>query len=156
LFNRVQEAKQGSEVLRELGLKLLGERQALPAEEHVDGAPVTLACGPAEQSPFFRNAGRLAIQVAKPLGAGHVTGVGRAAVWLAALGADAVVALDGDGRTVARELAESGEDVDVVIDYLWGQPTRDALYAIIPHRTDGAQPLAWIQVGSVAGDSVPR
>ncbi|MCU1405449.1 MAG: putative zinc-containing alcohol dehydrogenase (Oxidoreductase), partial [Glaciihabitans sp.] len=97
------------------------------------------------------SAGRLAIQVAKHFGADRVVAVGRGADRLEGLGADTVVSLDGDDRAVAAALANAGKDVDVVLDYLWGAPTRDALYAIVPARADDDQPLNWIQVGSVAG-----
>ena len=94
------------------------------------------------------NAGRLAVQVAKRLGAGHVIGAGRRPGQMAALtalGADATVVLDGD------ELGRAAADVDVVIDYLWGQPTAAAMHAVITNRADRDKPLTWIQIGSVAG-----
>lgn len=97
------------------------------------------------------SAGRLAIQVARKLGAGRVTAVGRGVDRLAGLGADAIVDLAGDERDVTDALGVAGADVDVVIDYLWGRPTRDALYAIVPRRADDSRTLTWVQVGSVAG-----
>ena len=65
------------------------------------------------------NAGRLAVQIARHLGAGHVVAAGRDAERLAALaglGADVTVSLDDDA------LGGAAADVDVVIDYLWGAP----------------------------------
>jgi NADPH:quinone reductase-like Zn-dependent oxidoreductase len=100
------------------------------------------------------NAGRMAIGVAKYLGAGHVIGAGRQPAKLAALaalGADATVSLDGAAADAARRLGRAACDVDVVIDYLWGQPAADAIAAVVTDRTDRGQPLAWIQIGSVAG-----
>jgi NADPH:quinone reductase-like Zn-dependent oxidoreductase len=100
------------------------------------------------------NAGQLAVQIAKHLGASQVIGAGRQPERLAALadlGADATVSLNGDQVEVARRLAHAAQDVDIVIDYLWGQPTADAMRAIVMHRTDAGQPLTWIEVGSVAG-----
>ncbi len=97
------------------------------------------------------SAGRLAVQVAKTLGAGHVTAVGRGVDALRLLEADVTVALESDKNAVTNQLGDAAKDVDVVIDYLWGEPTHDAMSAIIPRRTDDAQSLAWIQVGSVAG-----
>jgi NADPH:quinone reductase-like Zn-dependent oxidoreductase len=100
------------------------------------------------------NAGRMAVQVARHLGAGHVTGAGRDPDRLAALtglGADATVSLDGDQAGVARRLGQAARDADIVIDYLWGQPTADAMLAVAMNRTDPGQPLTWIEVGSVAG-----
>ncbi|MEN0130859.1 MAG: zinc-binding alcohol dehydrogenase family protein [Brevundimonas sp.] len=105
------------------------------------------------------NAGRIAVQVAKHLGASHVAAAGRnldrAADVLSGLGADTLVELGGDPRQARSGLAEAGKDVDVVIDYLWGQPTSDALYAIVPARVDDDQQLSWVQVGSVAGPESP-
>ncbi|MCU1407512.1 MAG: putative zinc-binding dehydrogenase [Glaciihabitans sp.] len=97
------------------------------------------------------NAGRLAVQVAKHLGAGKIIAVGRGADRLDGLGADSTVSLDGDGQSLAAALGDEGKDVDVVLDYLWGTPTRDALYAIVPRRANDDQVLSWVQIGSVAG-----
>jgi NADPH:quinone reductase-like Zn-dependent oxidoreductase len=94
------------------------------------------------------NAGRLAVQVAKYLGASHVIGAGRQPEKLAALaglGAGVTVTLD------SGELAKAAADVDVVIDYLWGSPTAEAMAAVVTARTDRAQPLSWIEIGSMAG-----
>jgi NADPH:quinone reductase-like Zn-dependent oxidoreductase len=96
------------------------------------------------------NAGRLAIQVAKYLGARQVIGAGRQPAKLATLkdlGADVTVPLDGD------ELGEAAADVDVVLDYLWGAPTAGALTAVVTHRADRGQPLSWVEIGSMAGTS---
>jgi len=104
------------------------------------------------------NAGRLAVQIARTLGASHVVAVGRDADRLADLAAhhaDATVSLDGEAEAVAAQLAEAGRDVDVVLDYLWGRPTADALRAIVPARVDDSQLLTWVQIGSVAGLESP-
>ncbi len=44
-------------------------------------------------------------------------------------------------------------DVDVVIDYLWGQPTTAAMTAVVADRSDRGKPLTWIEIGSVAGST---
>jgi NADPH:quinone reductase-like Zn-dependent oxidoreductase len=100
------------------------------------------------------NAGQLAVQIARHLGAGHVIGAGRQPERLAALtdlGVDVTVSLDGTPEDVGRRLGQAARDVDVVIDYLWGQPTADAMRAIVMNRSDPGLPLTWIEVGSVAG-----
>jgi NADPH:quinone reductase-like Zn-dependent oxidoreductase len=100
------------------------------------------------------NAGQLAVQVARLLGADQVIAAGRSADRLAglpALGATDVVPLDGDAAGVARRLGQAAADVDVVIDYLWGQPTAAAMAAVVTGRADRGRPLAWIEIGSVAG-----
>lgn len=101
------------------------------------------------------SAGRLAVEVARSLGAGRVVAVGRGRERMLPLGADVTVDLLGEDHAVAAALGEAGREVDVVIDYLWGRPTRDALRAIIPSRADESQVLTWIQVGSVAGLEAP-
>jgi NADPH:quinone reductase-like Zn-dependent oxidoreductase len=97
--------------------------------------------------------GQLAVQVAKRLGAGHVIAAGRDPQRLAELpelGADTIVRL-GDGPDAAAELGRAAAAVDVVIDYLWGPVTVDAMTAIATNRSDERQQLTWIEIGSVAG-----
>ena len=96
------------------------------------------------------NAGQLAVQIARHLGAGHVVAAGRDPERLATLpglGADVTVSLADDDEA----LGAVAEDVDVVIDYLWGAPAERAITALITHRTDRGRSLDWIQIGSVAG-----
>jgi NADPH:quinone reductase-like Zn-dependent oxidoreductase len=91
------------------------------------------------------SAGRMAIQVAKRLGANEVIGAGRNPQRLnelTALGADRVLTLD--------ELDQAG-DVDVVIDYVWGEPTAKGMVDLITRRRDRSHELVWIQIGSMAG-----
>jgi NADPH:quinone reductase-like Zn-dependent oxidoreductase len=95
------------------------------------------------------SSGQMAVQVAKRLGAGHVIAAGRDPQRLAelpGLGADTIVRL---GDTPG--LGEVAADVDVVIDYLWGPVTVDAMTAIATNRIDDSRPLTWIEIGSVAG-----
>jgi NADPH:quinone reductase-like Zn-dependent oxidoreductase len=100
------------------------------------------------------NAGQMAVQIAKRLGANQVIAAGRNTSRLAglpALGATATVLFDGDTDRVARRLGQAAADVDVVIDYLWGEPAAAAMAALITGRADRGQTLTWIQIGSVAG-----
>ena len=95
------------------------------------------------------SSGQLAVQVAKQLGAERVIAAGRNPRRLARLsdlGADDVVSL-GDSAALAAAAA----DVDVVIDYLWGPATTEAMIAIATHRSDDRRPLAWIEIGAIAG-----
>ncbi len=95
------------------------------------------------------SSGQMAVQIAKRLGAGRVIAAGRNPELLAALpelGADTVVRL-GDAAGIGGAAA----DVDVVIDYLWGQVTVDAMTAIATSRNGDSRPLTWIEIGSVAG-----
>jgi NADPH:quinone reductase-like Zn-dependent oxidoreductase len=103
------------------------------------------------------NAGQMAIQVAKRLGAGRVVGAGRDETRLAslpALGADATVALTVDGDATGAALAEAASEVDLVIDYLWGKPASEAMMALIRARSDRSRALNWIQIGSMAGPTI--
>jgi len=100
------------------------------------------------------NAGQMAVQIAKHLGARHVIAAGRDPERLATLtelGADTIVSLAGDPDTAYRLLGEAAADVDVVIDYLWGPVTERAMPAALTHRTDKSQPLTWIEIGSMSG-----
>ncbi|GAA1367477.1 quinone oxidoreductase family protein [Streptomyces beijiangensis] len=107
------------------------------------------------------NAGQLAVQIAKHLGADRVIGAGRdprRLDLLKSLGADEVISLDGDGDgdgdEVADRLGRTAADVDVVIDYLWGRPAQQAMPALLKARTDRSKALAWIQIGSMAGQDI--
>ncbi|UGT67342.1 zinc-binding alcohol dehydrogenase family protein [Nocardia gipuzkoensis] len=95
------------------------------------------------------SAGRMAVQIAKQFGAAYVIAAGRNASRLAALhdlGAD---------ETVTFDLADRAADVDVVLDYVWGEPSARAMTAMITARRDRGTPLNWIQIGSVAGRTIP-
>jgi NADPH:quinone reductase-like Zn-dependent oxidoreductase len=104
------------------------------------------------------NAGQMAVQIAKFLGAGHVAAAGRDAERLAgltSLGADETVSLSGaPAEQIARALGAAGAEVDVVIDYLWGSVTEQAIPALVEGRTERSKPLRWIQIGSMAGTTI--
>jgi len=103
------------------------------------------------------NAGTMAVQIARLLGAGRVVGAGRDPERLAALrglGADAVVALTDDADATAAALAEAAAEVDIVIDYLWAQPAQRAMMALLTARSDRSRSLDWIQIGAVAGPTI--
>jgi NADPH:quinone reductase-like Zn-dependent oxidoreductase len=89
------------------------------------------------------NAGRMAVQVAKRFGASQVIAAGRDKTRLAelpALGADMILTFD--------QLAR-GADVDVVIDYVWGEPTSRAMVELLTNRKDRSAPLTWIEIGAM-------
>ena len=103
------------------------------------------------------NAGTMAVQVAKRLGAGRVVGAGRDFARLSALtslGADEVVHLTDDAEETARMLGEAAAEVDIVIDYLWGKPAQQAIMALLTKRSDRGRAMNWIQIGSVAGPTI--
>ncbi|MFG1920661.1 zinc-binding alcohol dehydrogenase family protein [Cryptosporangium sp. NPDC048952] len=95
------------------------------------------------------NAGRMAVQIAKLFGASHVIAAGRDTARLAALpalGADEVITFD---------RVERAADVDVVIDYVWGEPSANAMVPLLTKRADRSAPLTWIQIGSMGGFTAP-
>jgi NADPH:quinone reductase-like Zn-dependent oxidoreductase len=151
-------------------------RRTVPLPEHVDVAKVAAAMNPAMSSwvalrrrvPLepgqsvlvlgaTGNAGAMAVQVAKRLGAGRVVGAGRSQARLAelpAIGADAVVALDDDTAITGERLADAAAEVDIVIDYLWGAPAANAMMAMLTARADRGRALNWIQIGAMAGPTI--
>ncbi|MGO8859163.1 MAG: quinone oxidoreductase family protein [Acidimicrobiales bacterium] len=103
------------------------------------------------------NAGTMAVQIAKRPGAGRVVGAGRDPTRLDALaagGADEVVPLTGDADATARALGAAAAEVDIVIDYLWGEPAQRAITALLRKRSDRSRAMNWIQIGSMAGPTI--
>jgi NADPH:quinone reductase-like Zn-dependent oxidoreductase len=103
------------------------------------------------------NAGGLAIQIAKRLGASRVVGAGRNQLRLNELvaeGADEVVALGGDPQETADRLGRAAGEVDIVIDYLWGEPAASAMMSLLTARADRSRALDWIQIGAMAGSTI--
>jgi NADPH:quinone reductase-like Zn-dependent oxidoreductase len=103
------------------------------------------------------NAGGMAIQVARLLGAGRVVGAGRDLGRLEALtsaGADDIVQLTADSDATGTALAAAAADTDIVIDYLWGTPAQQAIMALLTARSDRGRALNWIQIGAVAGPTM--
>jgi NADPH:quinone reductase-like Zn-dependent oxidoreductase len=102
-------------------------------------------------------AGRLAVQIAKHLGAKKVIATARnadALKSLAALGADVIVPLVEDGEALESALKEQfAAGVDVVIDYLWGQSAERLLIAGAKAGAD-AVPIRYVQIGSVSGPEI--
>jgi NADPH:quinone reductase-like Zn-dependent oxidoreductase len=105
-------------------------------------------------------AGQLAIQVAKRFGARRIIAVGRnpqALQKLSALGADAVISLEQDPAllvsAVRNEIAEAG--VDIVLDYLWGQPAELMFQAISQKGLQKSTArIRFIQIGESAGKTI--
>jgi NADPH:quinone reductase-like Zn-dependent oxidoreductase len=102
-------------------------------------------------------AGRLAVQIAKHLGAGRVVATGRDRVALgelAALGADETIALAADGDALEDAFKRQfARGVDVVVDYLWGESARSLLIAGAKAGAD-AVPIRFVQIGSASGDEI--
>jgi NADPH:quinone reductase-like Zn-dependent oxidoreductase len=101
--------------------------------------------------------GRLAVQIAKHLGAGKVIATGRnpeALHDLSALGADIVIPLIGDEAALEQTFQQHFADgIDVVIDYLWGKSAERLLIAAAKAGPD-ARPIRFVQIGSIAGADI--
>jgi NADPH:quinone reductase-like Zn-dependent oxidoreductase len=99
-------------------------------------------------------AGRLAVQIAKYLGATKVIATGRnadALQSLATLGADVTIPLVADQTALEDSFkAQFAQGVDVVLDYLWGKSAERLLIAAAKAGKD-AVPIRFVQIGSVSG-----
>ncbi|MFT3863682.1 MAG: zinc-binding alcohol dehydrogenase family protein [Solirubrobacterales bacterium] len=154
---------------------VMDERRAFELPADVDAAAIAAAMNPgmsswvglrrrAELVPgeavlvlgATGNAGRMAVQIAKRLGAGEVIAAGRDAEVLATLpelGADQLVSLAGGAEAIAA-LAGAAAEVDVVVDYLWGKPAEAAIPALVRAREDRSRALRWVQIGAITGPEI--
>jgi NADPH:quinone reductase-like Zn-dependent oxidoreductase len=106
-------------------------------------------------------AGRVAVQLAKYLGAKKVIATGRNEAELEevkALGADAVIPFSlaalhpfGGKRYEEALIEEFGKGIDIVVDYLWGKSARTIIAAIAKGVEDAA-PVRFVQVGGASGE----
>lgn len=155
---------------------LLDPRRAVPLPEAADPVIIAAAMNPAMSSwvalrrrisfqpgqsvlilGATGNAGQMAVQIARHLGAASIVAAGRdprRLDLLTELGATTVVSLAGDLKRAAATLGEAAAEVDVVIDYTWGEPTQLAVPALLTRRTERGTPLDWIQIGSMAGPEI--
>jgi NADPH2:quinone reductase len=105
-------------------------------------------------------AGKLAVTIAKLLGAGRVVAAGRNQQILESLlklGADSTIRLDGPENDVKESfLKEAGKSgFQVVIDYLWGRPTELFLAAITSGKFEAiGTETRLVQVGEMAGPAI--
>jgi NADPH2:quinone reductase len=105
-------------------------------------------------------AGKLAVQIAKHLGAGRVVGAGRNEQILKTLnelGADATIHLDRPDKELAQAFTRevSYKRFDVIIDYLWGRPTEILLDTLTLHDLKAeATKTRLVEVGEMAGPTI--
>ena len=107
------------------------------------------------------SAGKLAVQLAKYLGARKVIATGRNESELRrlkSLGADATIqfTLDADHPQGAEQyeqalIAEFAHGIDVVVDYLWGLSAQTIIVAIAKAVDDG-HPVRYVEVGEASGE----
>jgi NADPH:quinone reductase-like Zn-dependent oxidoreductase len=105
-------------------------------------------------------AGRIAVQIAKHLGARRIVAAGRNREALTAaeqLGADATVLLDQEHESLvsAFRRAWTEDGIDVVLDYLWGPPAEAVLEAMSQKGLQhSARRVRFVQVGESAGKTI--
>jgi NADPH:quinone reductase-like Zn-dependent oxidoreductase len=101
--------------------------------------------------------GRLAVQIAKHLGAGKVIATGRNPSMLAALpslGADGTISLVQEEQALDDAFQKLFSDgVDIVLDYLWGSSAERLLAAAAKTSRD-AKPVRFVQIGSSGGPNI--
>src|ERR1700678_4586928 len=106
-------------------------------------------------------AGRLAVQLAKYLGAAKVIATGRNEAELEevrALGADVTIPFTlgtlhplGAKRYEEALMREFANGIDVVVDYLWGESAR-TIIAAVAKSVEDATPVRFVHVGGASGE----
>lgn len=104
------------------------------------------------------SAGRLAVQVAKYMGAKKVVATGRNAESLKgvdALGADVTIPLgdNGDGLEEALKEQFGGDGISVVLDYLWG-PSAERILVAAAKAAPDAVPIRYVEVGALSAPNI--
>lgn len=97
------------------------------------------------------SAGKLAVQIARFLGAKKIIVTGRNPQALAQTGGDVAICLNDDDASLREQLAaQFASGIDVVVDYLWGASAEKILMAAA--KTKSA--LRYVQVGSLSGGEI--
>jgi len=98
--------------------------------------------------------GRLAVRIARHMGAARVIATGRNVDLLSSLGADEIIALNEEGDILEQRFqAVFAAGVDVVVDYLWGMSAERMLAAAAKVGREGV-PLRFVQVGNSSGATI--
>ncbi len=100
-------------------------------------------------------AGRLAIQIAKCMGAKKVVATGRNVDVLKTLGADVTIPIKDASDAFEDALKEQfgGDGIDVVLDYLWGPSAERILIAGAKAGKDTV-PIRFIQIGTMSAPNI--
>ncbi len=104
-------------------------------------------------------AGQLAVQIAKRLGAGRVVAAGRNPGVLEGLlhrGADAIISLRQEPQALVSALSDelATNKVDIVLDYVWGNPAERVLEAISQKGFRAASRIRFVQIGASAAPDI--
>lgn len=103
--------------------------------------------------------GKVAIQIAKMLGARRIIGKGRNEAGLRLireLGADGEIDLSQPDQDITKAfLEEAGKGYDLILDFLWGHPTEILLRTLVPEEAGFASHrIRFIQIGEAAGSTI--
>jgi NADPH:quinone reductase-like Zn-dependent oxidoreductase len=105
-------------------------------------------------------AGRLAVQIAKRLGAGKIIALGRNAQVLSELprlGADVTISLNQPDAEVIGAIVNAASTTGIhhIVDYLWGQPA-EAVLAALTHQDmpQGVRSVHLTDLGQMAGPAI--
>ncbi len=100
-------------------------------------------------------AGSMAVQIARHFGAGRIIAVGRNQTALDRLDVQSRIGLDGSADVALR--AEFDLGVDVVLDFLWGEPASRVIAAATRNRGSrtGEPRMRYVQLGTAAGAEIP-
>ncbi|HXI97525.1 MAG TPA: zinc-binding alcohol dehydrogenase family protein [Gemmatimonadaceae bacterium] len=105
-------------------------------------------------------AGKLAIQIARHLGAKRVVAAGRneqVLKTLADLGADAIIALDQPDQQLTADFVREATHrrFDIILDYVWGHPTEVLLAALTGHNLKAeSSRIRLVEIGEMAGPTI--
>ncbi|WP_029619422.1 MDR/zinc-dependent alcohol dehydrogenase-like family protein [Pseudorhizobium marinum] len=99
--------------------------------------------------------GSMALQTARHLGARKVVAVGRNAEKLQRLDADVRISL-ASSEADASLRHQFDEGIDIVLDFVWGEPAARVIRAATGHRGSaaGEPPLRYVQLGTMAGEDI--
>jgi NADPH:quinone reductase-like Zn-dependent oxidoreductase len=101
--------------------------------------------------------GRLAIQIARHLGAKKVIATGRRVESfdeLRLLGADVTISLAQERDALERAfMSEFEQGVDIVLDYLWGT-SAETLVVAAAKGGPGQVPIRYVQIGAMSGATI--
>lgn len=129
---------------------LLGSDAALVCRASFQAGEVVLINGATGVS------GRMAVQAARLRGASHIIVTGRNAeslAYLKELGADQCISLLDEPQDIIEQLVQIQREtpVDVVLDYLWGEPVQWLLAALAKHCP---QQVRLVTIGQMAGADI--
>jgi NADPH:quinone reductase-like Zn-dependent oxidoreductase len=101
------------------------------------------------------SSGRLAVQIARHLGAARIIVTGRNRAVLESLGADVAIPLVTEDEALERAVIAQyeGGHIDVVLDYLWGASAEQIIVATAKGAADG-MPVRFVNIGTTTGANI--